>query len=59
MFGNDNLINYYKTNFSLMQRHGYNLSDIENMIPYERDIYVSLLLQFLEEENQRIAANHG
>jgi len=42
------------TNFSMMQHHKYSLSDIENMIPWEKDIYVALLVQFIAEENERI-----
>ena len=34
-----------------MQNHKYSLSDIENMIPWERDIYINLLQQYIEEEN--------
>ena len=33
-----------------MQYHKYSLTEIENMIPWERDIYVALLQQHLEEE---------
>jgi len=44
------LENYYKINFALMQYHKYSLTEIENLIPWERDIYVSLLQQHLEEE---------
>ena len=44
------LENYFKLNFSLMQYHKYSLTEIENMIPWERDIYVGLLQQHLEEE---------
>jgi hypothetical protein len=40
---------YYKTNFALMQHHKYNLSEIENMMPFERQVYVSLLTQYLEQ----------
>jgi hypothetical protein len=36
-----------------MQHHKYSLTELENMIPWERDIYVSLLLQYIEEENQK------
>ena len=45
---------YYKVNFSLMQHHKYSLTEIENMMPWERDIYLSLLNQYVEEENARI-----
>ena len=35
-----------------MQHHKYSLSEIENMIPFERQVYVSLLMQYLEEVKQ-------
>ena len=41
-------------NFALMQYHHYSLEDLENMIPFERDIYVAMLIKYLEEEKQRI-----
>jgi hypothetical protein len=41
-------------NFALMQYHKYSLGDIENMIPFEREIYVAMLIQYLEEEKQRL-----
>tara|TARA_B100001996_G_scaffold238791_1_gene184576 strand:- start:59 stop:235 length:177 start_codon:yes stop_codon:yes gene_type:complete len=44
------LENYYKLNFSLMQYHKYSLTEIENLIPWERDIYVGMLQQYLENE---------
>lgn len=54
IFRNDNLKNYYKTNFSLIHHHKYSLTELENMIPWERDIYVNLLIQHIEEENEKI-----
>jgi hypothetical protein len=44
------LENYFRLNFALIQYHKYSLWEIENMIPWERDIYVGLLQQHLEEE---------
>jgi hypothetical protein len=41
-------------NFSLMQHHDYNLNDIESMLPFEREVYVSLLMNHLKEEEERI-----
>jgi hypothetical protein len=38
----------------MMQHHKYSLSELENMIPWERSIYVSLLVKYLEEEKERI-----
>ncbi len=44
------LENYYKINFALIQYHKYSLTEIENLIPWERDVYVSLLEAHIEEE---------
>ncbi len=35
-----------------MQHHKYSLSEIENMMPFERQVYVSLLMQYLEQLKQ-------
>ena len=55
----NNLENYFRLNFAMMQYHKYSLTEIENMIPWERDIYVGLLQSHLEDErlkeNQRNA----
>tara|TARA_E500000318_G_scaffold28983_1_gene28989 strand:- start:137 stop:274 length:138 start_codon:yes stop_codon:yes gene_type:complete len=37
-----------------MQHHKYSLTEIDTMIPWEREIYVTLLEQWIEEENERI-----
>ena len=47
----EDLVSYYKLNFAMMQHHKYSLTELENMIPWEREIYVSLLQQYIEEEN--------
>ena len=44
------LESYYKINFALLQYHKYSLTEIENLIPWERDIYIGLLQQHLEDE---------
>lgn len=36
-----------------MQHHKYKLSDIEQMIPYEREVYVTMLLKFLDDQNNK------
>ena len=53
------LENYYKINFALVQYHKYSLTEIENLIPWERDIYIGLLQQHLEDEKlkQQQASN--
>jgi hypothetical protein len=41
-------------NFALMQYHKYSLAELEGMLPFERELYVAMLVQYLEEEKQRI-----
>ena len=36
-----------------MQHHNYSLSDLENMLPWERDIYVDMLITYIKEENEK------
>ncbi len=51
------LENYYQLNFSLMQYHKYSLTEIEHWIPWERDVYVTLLKNHLEEEKSKQQQN--
>lgn len=37
----------------MMQHHKYSLTELENMIPWEREIYVTLLIEYIKEENER------
>jgi hypothetical protein len=37
-----------------MQHHKYSLDELETMIPWEREIYLSMLVQFIEMENEKI-----
>jgi hypothetical protein len=48
----ETLANYYQTNFSLMHQHHYSLTEIEDMLPWERVVYIGLLNQHLEKEKQ-------
>jgi hypothetical protein len=43
----------YKTNFVLIQEHKYSLTELENMLPWERKVYISLLTKHVEEINKR------
>jgi len=38
----------------MMQHHKYSLTELENMMPWEREIYVGLLMEYVKEENERI-----
>ncbi len=52
----ENLKNHYTTNFALMQHHKYSLTELDNMIPWEREIYVNLLSNYLKEEREKMEA---
>jgi hypothetical protein len=53
------LESYFNINFALMQHHKYSLTEIENMIPWERDVYVGLLENYLEEQKLREQQSRG
>lgn len=53
IMGHDRLANHFKTNFSLMQHHKWSLTEMDNLMPWERYIYIDLLQQFLKEEEQK------
>jgi hypothetical protein len=48
----------YQMNFAMMQHHKYSLTEIENMMPWEREIYVAMLQQWIKDENERIEAQN-
>jgi hypothetical protein len=37
-----------------MQHHKYSLQDLNDMLPWERNVYVTMLLRHIEEENEKI-----
>ena len=45
---------YYLQNFAMIQHHNWSLTEIEDMLPYERILYSELLMQWVNEENARI-----
>lgn len=46
----ETLVNFMKTNFLLTRHHHYSYSDIENMLPWERLVYVDMVGKKLQEE---------
>jgi hypothetical protein len=49
----NSISNYYKVIFSLVQHHKYSITEIENLIPFERDLYVEMLIDHIEEQNAK------
>lgn len=52
MVGDGELLDLMKSNFLLMNEHGFTLTEIEDMTPYEREIYILLLLDHLEKKKK-------
>jgi hypothetical protein len=50
----DTLPNHYELNFNLMKHHGFSLTELDNMMPYERDVYVLFVRRWIEEETERL-----
>ena len=38
----------------MMQHHNYSLTELDNMMPWEREVYIGLLMKFIKEENERM-----
>ena len=38
----------------MMQHHKYSLTELDNMMPWEREIYVGMLIEYIKEEGERI-----
>ena len=55
----EDLESYYRINFALMQYHKYSLTELENMMPWERDIYLALLRDYIENENLKRQQQQG
>ena len=53
------LESYFRINFALMQHHKYSLTELENMIPWEKEVYLAFLQQYIEEENLKAQQQNG
>lgn len=54
MLSHESLLSYYLENFQLMKHHNYSLRELDEMIPFERDIYLNLLQTYLEERKKEL-----
>jgi hypothetical protein len=55
----ESLENFYRVNFQLLQHHNYSLFEIENMVPWEREIYLIMLMDHLKEQEQQMQQQSG
>ncbi len=49
----DSLQSFYQTNFNMHYFHGYSLAEIEEMMPWERDVFISLQVNQKEKEKNK------
>jgi len=49
------LTDYYSSNFTLISRYNWSLQDIENLIPWEREVYMTVLISNEEKKKQDLA----
>ena len=56
MFRDESIYDYYQTNFLLINKHeGFTLDMLERMMPFEREIYIALLMADLEKQKRENA----
>ena len=48
------LYDYYRVSFILTQHHGWSLSDMDSLVPFELEIFVNMLEQHLEEQQEKM-----
>jgi len=46
------LENYYSVVFALIQHHKYSITEVENLLPFERDLYVDMLAKFIKQTEE-------
>jgi len=39
--------------FAMAQHHKYSIAELENLLPFERDLYVDMLIDYIEEQNAK------
>ncbi len=49
----NNLVHYYERVFAFKQYHGWSLSEIEELLPWELDVMSSLLSGYLENREMK------
>lgn len=54
MFATGELADIYKTDFLLAKDHNLTLSEINDMIPFERQIYINIVLDYLEKKKKAL-----
>lgn len=43
---------YYQMIFAMAQHHKYSITEVENMVPYERDLYFGMIVDYIEKQKE-------
>ena len=43
---------YYQMVFAMAQHNKYNITEIEGMLPYERDLYFGMIVDYVEQQKE-------
>ncbi len=57
MLSHNSVSNYYFLIFNMAQHHNYSIEELENLMPYELEIYSGMLLDYLEKQKEANRAN--
>lgn len=47
-------MNYFQTNFALIHHHKWQIEYIDNLMPWEKEVYIMMLMDFLKAEEERL-----
>lgn len=53
MLSHSNLFVYYQKMFAMVQHHKYSMNELDELMPYERDLYFDMLLEFLKKKEEQ------
>lgn len=53
------LESYYSVFFNLVQHYKYSITELENMFPFERDLFVESLVEYIKKKEAENVGNGG
>ena len=53
MLSHSNLFVYYQKMFAMGQHHKYSMNELDELMPYERDLYFDMLLEFIKKKEEQ------
>jgi hypothetical protein len=53
MLAHSSIYVYYQKLFAMVQHHKYSITDLENLMPFERDLYFEMLIEFIKKQEEK------